>query len=330
MREETGINMEPVISIIVPVYKVEQYIHRCIDSILCQTFQDFELILVDDGSPDNCGAICDEYALLDNRIRVIHKENGGLSDARNVGIDNSRGKYIGFVDSDDYIAPDMYEVLYKNIIEYNADISMCGYYDCYENRIIQHSNDNSVYSYSQEEAIKIILDGKLFSVHAWTKLYKREIFANIRYPKGKICEDAYIIMDIMKTVNTAVFTPTPKYYYVHRSQSINTSKFSPRDFDRIDAHERNYEIIKNEYPNLKKLAHERCIGAYGYVAHKLIYSSMESNHQDMKRVFAFLRKNIINIIFGTHFSIRRKASLILMMISKKMYKKIMQKIKVIV
>ncbi len=119
------------ISIIVPVYKVEPYLRKCVDSILAQTFTDFEVILVDDGSPDNSGKICDEYASKDSRVRVIHKENGGLSSARNAGIDVARGKYLGFVDSDDYIEKDMYELLYDNIVKEQADLSICGIYDIY-------------------------------------------------------------------------------------------------------------------------------------------------------------------------------------------------------
>jgi glycosyltransferase involved in cell wall biosynthesis len=122
------------ISIIVPVYDVEKYLKKCVDSILNQTFKDFELILVDDGSPDNSGAICDQYAEKDSRVRVIHKENGGLSDARNAGIEVARGKYLGFVDSDDFVNEDMYKQLYTSIIENNADLSICGIFDLYEGK----------------------------------------------------------------------------------------------------------------------------------------------------------------------------------------------------
>ncbi|EGP5489252.1 glycosyltransferase, partial [Enterococcus faecium] len=125
------------ISIIVPVYKVEPYLRKCVDSILAQTFTDFEVILVDDGSPDNSGKICDEYASKDSRVRVIHKKNGGLSSARNAGIDVARGKYLGFVDSDDYIEKDMYELLYDNIVKEQADLSICGIYDIYAGKKVK-------------------------------------------------------------------------------------------------------------------------------------------------------------------------------------------------
>ena len=124
----------PEISVIVPVYKVEKYIHRCVDSILGQTFSDIQVILVDDGSPDTCGDICEEYARRDSRVRVIHKENGGLSDARNAGIPQADGKYIIFIDSDDFIEMDMLEYLYSNIRNANADMATCGCFDVYSDR----------------------------------------------------------------------------------------------------------------------------------------------------------------------------------------------------
>ncbi|MFR2551722.1 MAG: glycosyltransferase [Clostridioides difficile] len=124
----------PKISIIVPVYNVEKYLEKCVRSILAQTFTDFELILVDDGSLDSSGAMCDQFAEQDQRVKVIHKENGGLSDARNAGIELATGEYLGFVDSDDYIADDMYELLYTNIVKEDADLSICGIYDVYEGK----------------------------------------------------------------------------------------------------------------------------------------------------------------------------------------------------
>ena len=134
----------PAISVIVPIFNVENYVRKCVDSILNQTFSDIEIILVDDGSTDASGRICDEYLSKDDRIRVIHKENGGLSDARNAGLDMCTGEYIGFVDGDDYIDGDMYELLYKNLIQYDADISMCRFRRIYNNRIDDNGKDTII------------------------------------------------------------------------------------------------------------------------------------------------------------------------------------------
>ena len=169
----------PEISIIVPVYKVEKYLDTCVRSILEQTFADFELILVDDGSPDRCGALCDAYAAEDERIIVIHKENGGLSSARNAGIEAARGNYIGFVDSDDSIAPDMYHFLYENMKKEQADLSMCGLFDVYAGREPKRLPEYYRVM-GPEEAVEMVLKAETASVSAVNKLYKKEIFDGIR------------------------------------------------------------------------------------------------------------------------------------------------------
>lgn len=312
------------LSIVVPVYKVERFLDKCIESILAQTFTDFELILVDDGSPDNCGKMCDEWAAKDNRIKVIHKKNGGLSDARNTGIDVAQGDYIGLVDSDDYIKPDMFEVLVGNLEKYKADISMCGYADVYANRVRKDNLDRKVYEWDQEEAIYQILLGKLLSVHAVVKLYKHSLFENVRYPVGKISEDAYIIMDILKQIKKAVFTPYSAYYYVHRGESINTSKFKEIDLTRIEAHEKNYYFIKKNYPVMEKLAFSRYLGAVGFVAHKIAMTPEEPLDRIKKDLFKKLERNLITIYKSEYFSLKRKVSLTVLIMSRSAYRNLMR------
>lgn len=158
----------PKISIIVPVYNVEKYLEKCVRSILAQTFTDFELILVDDGSPDSSGAMCDQFAKQDERVKVIHKENGGLSDARNAGIEIATGEYLGFIDSDDYIADDMYELLYTNIVKEDADLSICGIYDVYEGKEPVEKQQQYIVL-DKVAAMKMILEAKVVSVHAVNK-----------------------------------------------------------------------------------------------------------------------------------------------------------------
>ena len=169
-----------LISVIVPVYKVEKYLEKCIESVLKQTYTNLQIILVDDGSPDNCGKICDEYAKKDSRIEVIHKINGGLSDARNVGINRANGRYIGFVDSDDYIKEDMYEKLINLIKEYDADISICNLYDVIDGKEYVRNKDNGIHEYSRIDILKEILLDKNIQSYAWNKLYKKELFDEIK------------------------------------------------------------------------------------------------------------------------------------------------------
>ncbi len=206
-----------MISIVVPVYKVEKYLHRCVDSILAQTFKDFELILVDDGSPDRCGEICDEYALKDDRIRVVHQENQGLSVARNVGIELARGEYIGFVDSDDYIHQDMYHRLYEELKNSDASFAMCDYYIVNEDLSMKSIHDFKKNLMTPLEALPMLNSMMGF---AWNKLYKKNIFKNLRYPPGRIYEDGLIAHKIFYFSDRIIYIPDKLYYYFQSSNSI--------------------------------------------------------------------------------------------------------------
>jgi len=211
----------PKVSVIVPVYKVEEYLRQCIESIIVQTYANLEIVLVDDGSPDNCGKICDEYAEKDARIIVIHKQNGGLSDARNVGIEVATGEYLTFVDSDDWLENDMVETLYNNIVNHNADISCCGYYFSYVGENVASVVEDGLYIFSGSEnmIMQYIVTG-IIDVIACCKLYKAYIFKETRYPYGKIHEDNYAIIDVLSLANTIVVDNTPKYYYRQRKSGI--------------------------------------------------------------------------------------------------------------
>ncbi len=232
--------MQDLISIIIPVYKVEKYLPRCIDSVLNQSYTNLEIILVDDGSPDNCPEICDDYWRKDTRIRVLHKENGGLSDARNCGIEAARGKYIGFVDSDDYIHQDMYMELWKSLQREEADIAVCGIRKVYgEEAVVEMPGENTVTVCTGREAVKNIFDAKLYlpSVVAWNKLYKRELFRDVRYPAGKIHEDEFTTYKLFHAGTKVVYISGKYYYYYQRDDSImgrRKVKFSP---DILEAYE---------------------------------------------------------------------------------------------
>lgn len=248
------------ISIIVPIYKVEKYLNRCIDSILNQSYKNIEVILVDDGSPDNCGKICDEYLLKDNRIRVIHKENGGLSSARNSGLDIATGDYIGFVDSDDWIEPKMYETLIENAIKYNAQISVGGVVDLLEEgnkyTSIKSTFGGNIHiqCLNKEDAMKKFFLG---SWSAWDKIYKREIHENIRFPEGEINEDEAIAVKILDNCEKIVYTNEVFYNYIKRPDSITTSEFSEKKLDWYRNCKRNLEFIKENYSNLSEYAEVR-------------------------------------------------------------------------
>ena len=213
--------MEELISIIVPVYNVKEYIKRCVDSIINQTYKNIEIILVDDGSNDGSEGICDAYEKNYNYIKVIHKENGGLSDARNAGIDIARGKYIAFVDSDDYINRKMIEILYKNIKNVDADISVCRpYYFEDTEEISKLEINEQIQVFEGIDILRNMYNDYTITVVAWNKLYKREVFEKIRYPKGKVIEDSAIIHYLLTTINKIVYSNLELYYYYQRQDSI--------------------------------------------------------------------------------------------------------------
>lgn len=211
--------MSDLISVIVPVYKVEEYLEACVESIKNQSYQKLEIILVDDGSPDNCGAMCDELAKTDERIRVLHKPNGGLSDARNAGLAVAKGKYIGFVDSDDTIEASMYADLYEAIEVNNADISVCCVRKIYSNKQIDQDVVRDK-RYSKRKAVYEIINGENVESFAWNKLYRRELFEGIEFPVGRIFEDMLFIPQLFQRANLVVHVNKLDYNYMRRDDSI--------------------------------------------------------------------------------------------------------------
>lgn len=233
-------NTDGLITVIIPVYKVEQYIRGCIESVRAQTYKNIEILLVDDGSPDGCGGICDEYARTDTRVRVIHKENGGLSDARNAGLEAAEGAYIGFVDADDRICADMYEKLMAALLQNNADIAAAnfmyvdGQYEPIETRNEALPLKDEVIS--GKEAITRLLDDKgWYYVTAWNKLYKKSIFANVRFPAGKLHEDEFVAHMVYSQAERVACISDVCYLYAQREGSIMDAKYSVGRLDVIEA-----------------------------------------------------------------------------------------------
>lgn len=310
------------ISIIVPIYNVEKYLKRCVDSILNQSFKDYELILVNDGSTDSCGKICDEYKKLDDRVRVIHKKNGGLSDARNVGIDYSECEFVSFIDSDDYIAEDMYEVLYNNLENENADISVCGYYRCLNGRNISKFKENEYFVVNGKEALKLVLEDKKISVEACTKIYRKSLFNDTRYPIGKLSEDAFTTPTILSKANIVVGTTAPKYYYEIREDSITNSVFKKKDLNVIEAYKHNFDLVMRDFPDLKDQAVFRYYWAHACVLKKMVLSKDFKDFDEYNKVVRSMRKGTIKIIKNPLFSKQRKFSVIVLLFSKKLYNKL--------
>lgn len=230
----------PAVTIIVPVYKVEQYLRECVDSILAQSFQDFELILVDDGSPDGCPAICDRYAQRDKRVKVIHKQNGGLSDARNAGIDwameNSDSEWLTFVDSDDYLHPDYLSTLYNAAMKESADLIICDFFRVDDTgAFIDGDTALSELSTTDKNVLFQYLNWNWTIVPACFKLYAKHIFDGLRFELGKIHEDEYAIPQVLWNCRKAVILRQKLYYYRCRQSSIMATESAQSRLDGMEA-----------------------------------------------------------------------------------------------
>ena len=315
--------IEEKISVIVPVYNVEAYLEKCVESILRQTYTNLEILLINDGSTDNSGDLCDQLALRDQRIRVIYKENGGLSDARNTGIEEASSDLIGFVDSDDYIDEDMYETLYRQMLESKAELSMCGHYDVYHQIPEKQVVAIQTWALTPEEAIRMVMEAKILSVTAVNKLYKKELFDQLRFEMGKIAEDAFIMIRLIHQCSKVVATNEKKYYYVHRENSITTQKFSLKFLNVIEAYEQNANIIRENYPKLTDVATMRLNWAYFYILDRLLVDSEFEDKALEDRLLAFLKKNTVSILTDCRFTRARKLSFLALCLSRKLYTKIL-------
>ena len=242
---------KPLISVIVPVYKVERYLDRCLKSILKQNLDDYELLLVDDGSPDNCGKMCEAWAERDPRIRVFHKQNGGLSSARNCGLDHAKGSYISFVDSDDWVADNYLSYLY-GLFEEGCSMTACNH-TILRNGKSKRNCDimTAKRTLCRNEAYEEVLFHGCLDVSGWGKLYKKEIFDDLRYPEGRLFEDTYLFGDILNRTKTVVFGNQSCYYYEMHEESIVNRAFSKRNLQYIEAAKRLGRLAVEETPDCK-------------------------------------------------------------------------------
>ena len=250
------------ISVIIPIYNVEKYLKRCIESIIKQTYSNLEIILVDDGSPDGCAKICDEYKNKDERIVVIHKKNGGLSDARNAGLKVATGEIISYIDSDDYVDLDMYEKMTKAMEEKNADIVVCGTNIDYEDGHTKVKCEKEEKSFNREEALIELNSFKSFDMAVWNKLYKREVVDKIEFPVGKKSEDYFVMYQYFARAKKVVIINQAKYHYFQRSNSISRGKNVTHDY--IEGSKSQKEFFKKNFPDLNYVGNTAY--AFSYIA----------------------------------------------------------------
>lgn len=308
-----------LISIIVPVYKTEQYLDRCVESIVSQTYKNLEIILVDDDSPDNCPQMCDAWAEKDNRIKVLHIENKGVANARNQGLDVATGDFIGFVDSDDYIEPDMFETLLNNLTDNNADISLCGYQINEEENAV--ANLRMV---TPLDAMKLICMGDYKYGVLWNKLYKKDVIKHIKMPDFVCCEDLIFNYYVFKNAQSIVECDSKLYHYFQNEDSIVHSNFSINSFDAVKSkelmlsNEKNAELEKYAVRGLisssfvflsQVVQYNKCTEKYDYLRNyikeyksEILRSDLYSKSEKIKAVILILCPKLYN------FMIKRKHS----------------------
>ncbi len=266
-----------MISVIVPIYNSEKYLKKCIESIVNQTYKDLEIILVDDGSADNSGNICDEYANKDKRIKVVHQENKGQATARNEGLMIAEGEYIAFVDSDDYIAPDMYELLYRMIKDHDCDIAMCGHKEIYEDKE----------SSSRQECDDIYLDKNAMwqevfgclNNAVWNKLYRKSLMGDVNFPTRMMHgEDLIFNLNYLKNCENGVLNKSEKYYYIQRKGSVTNSKFSEKKLTEISTKDLALEMVKDYCPTQIDNARKFCFRARMNLIRSIVKADKENEY----------------------------------------------------
>lgn len=272
-------NTSPKLSVILPVYNVEKYLERCLDSIINQTFKDFELLIVNDGSPDNSHLICDAYAKKDDRIKIFKKSNGGLSSARNYGLNRANGDCIAFVDSDDYLDLNMFQFMIDAILKYGTSISICGRNDVFVDGRIKAVNSFSEDTIlSNQTALELLVKDESINSFAWNKIYRRELFEDIRFPDGRIYEDIAVMFKIFNKANKIVHIKDSLYFYLHNTEGISRSKGKELIIakDLFYAHHERYQFIrdKSEYHAVLQISEKQAfLFAINYL-HRMVLSKL--------------------------------------------------------
>lgn len=284
--------MEKIISVIVPVYNVEDYLPKCLDSILNQTFVDFELILVDDGSTDVSGKICDEYAQLDERIKVIHQKNGGLSNARNSAVAIAKGKYYSFIDSDDWVDEHMLFEMYTQAVLNEADIVIAGHFIVnLDTSIKENIKVKAQRILNRIEATSLILEDKEIHSFAWDKLYRRELFEGIQYPENRVFEDTATTYKLFNRAIRLVQMDKAYYYYLRRESSIcltpEFSKVLKRKLDNYLAFQERYEftLSNQEYAHMIDICQEKAFTQGQQLLHFIVKNKINKNDYHFTNIF---------------------------------------------
>lgn len=310
-----------LISVIVPIYNMEKYLNKCVDSILNQTYSNLEIILVDDGSTDLSPKICDEYLKLDDRIKVFHKKNGGLSDAKNFGLKKANGKYVGFVDSDDWIDKNMYEEMYYKLKNTKSNIVICGRYVEYENGERNEWYNKNEMVMDNEQSLIYLNSFYNFDMSSCDKLCEKTLFENIEFPYGKKCEDAYTTYLLFAKADRVAYIPKCFYHYFQRSGSI--SRNEKINMDYIYAAAQQVDFFAKEYPHLKYIAETNYIFAVKSIFQVSIERKLQLTDEfNIKKKEA--KKYYKSVLNNKYISIKKKITYILFAYFLVLYKMLLK------
>lgn len=311
--------MQELISVVLPVYNVEKYLERCVESVVNQTFTNLEIILVDDGSTDSSGRLCDKLATTDSRISVIHKTNGGLSDARNAGIHIAKGKYITFIDSDDTVDIDMIDYLYYLIKKGSYRMALCTHNIVFDEgkRIVKNGNGTEEVL-NAETCIERMLYHNVVDTSAWAKLYETSVFKNIEFPKGKLFEDIGTTYKTFIESGLVSCGYRSKYNYYVRSNSIVTSGFNERKLDLLEMTDSMAAEVNQIYPQLKKAVLRRQVYARFSTLNQIL--KMDSYKERSKPIIDYIMKNKMAILLNPKAPFRDKGAILLLLFGLPLYK----------
>lgn len=291
-------SMNPLVSVVIPVYNVEPYLHECVTSVVEQTYTNIEIILVDDGSTDSSGTLCDEFALSDSRICVFHKKNGGLSDARNYGIRRSHGSLISFIDSDDYVSPDYIMYLYQALVRGKTDIattSICIFREGEPPK--EHKRDTAEFHvYDACEALEDMLYMRHLEPNAFPKIYKKELFDTIQYPVGKLYEDIATTTKLIDKAGKIAYLDEKDYYYRIRPNSIQTASFNPKKLDLLDQLNVVKSIVQAKYPSVINAYYSKEQSALFNLYMNINRCDIKENLKIADRLWAEIKNNRISVL----------------------------------
>lgn len=319
-------NMQPKVSVIIPAYNVEKCIEKCVNSILEQSFSDFEILLVDDGSKDSTPKICDVLADKDNRITVIHKENGGLSDARNAGIRKSVGKYLAFVDGDDIVDKDYLQELYSLItMEENIEVAFVRGIAFGENTTPKGSKATVSKVTTTEEMVRKIVLRDNFGHTAWGKLFLAELWKDFQYPVGKLYEDYLTIYRVLGKTTKVAYSDAKLYFYIQHNESIMHMKCSEKTLAVLDVADQETEFMLKTWPNIRDEILDLYVSVYLKNLQQILNTGMDAFPEYQERTMKVVKKNASLLLKSKRIGKNDKVKIIALLISKKLFLKLYNK-----